>query len=127
MADPSRPGGSAGTWLSLAFLAEVVWAVFLFLLAPVSVARTGFGAAAVHPAAAPVLATFLVWTFAATAKLPSGPMERLKPRPRGTPPLSYDMCVQAAGPRAAARTASWVCGANDVADGFPPGPGEVSG
>ncbi|MFB8181066.1 hypothetical protein ACFC8N_34585 [Streptomyces sp. NPDC055966] len=73
VADPSRLGGSAGTWLSLAFLAGVMWSVFLFLFASAAVARTGFGAAAVHPAAPPVLATFLVWTFAATAKLPSGP------------------------------------------------------
>ncbi|MGW1167710.1 hypothetical protein [Streptomyces sp. NPDC002550] len=73
VANPSRVGGSAGTWLSLAFLAGVVWAVFLFLFACSAVARTGFGAASVHPAAPPVLATFLVWAFAVTARLPSGP------------------------------------------------------
>ncbi|WP_369393309.1 hypothetical protein AB5J72_41495 [Streptomyces sp. CG1] len=73
VADPSRLGGSVGSWLSFAFLAAVLWAVFLFLFASAAVARTGFGAAAVHPAAPPVLATFLVWAFTATAKLPSGP------------------------------------------------------
>jgi hypothetical protein len=71
--DPARLGGSLGTWLSLAFLAGTLWAVFLFLFASAAVARTGFRAAAVHPAVPPVLATFLVWAFAATTKLPNGP------------------------------------------------------
>ncbi|OIJ97601.1 hypothetical protein BIV25_15365 [Streptomyces sp. MUSC 14] len=71
--NPARLGGSLGTWLSLAFLAGVLWAVFLFLFASAAVARTGFGAAAVHPAAPSVLAAFLVWAFAATTKLPDGP------------------------------------------------------
>ncbi|MFB7508531.1 hypothetical protein [Streptomyces broussonetiae] len=94
VSDPSRLGGSVGTWLSMAFLVGVVWAVFMFLFASAAVARTGFGAAAVHPAAPPVLAIFLVWAFAATAKLPSGPT-----------PIAYALLV--GGPATVTAIACW--------------------
>ncbi|MGW1288720.1 hypothetical protein ACWDBD_48620 [Streptomyces sp. NPDC001118] len=94
VANPSRLGGSVATWLSFGFLASVVWSVFLFLFASAAVARTGFGAAAVHPAAPPVLATFLVWAFAATAKLPSGPT-----------PIAYALLI--GGPATVTAIAWW--------------------
>ncbi|MFD8377361.1 hypothetical protein ACFV2X_02060 [Streptomyces sp. NPDC059679] len=72
-ANPSRAGGSLGTWLALASLAACVWAVFLFLFTTAAVARTGFGTADVHPALPALLTTVLVWEYAALGGLPTGP------------------------------------------------------
>ncbi|MER0244987.1 hypothetical protein AAHZ94_23935 [Streptomyces sp. HSW2009] len=73
LANPSHVGGSLGTLLVLASIAVCIWSVFLFLFAAATVVRTGFGVAAVHPAAPALLTCVLVGELAAIGGLPSGP------------------------------------------------------
>ncbi|WP_159007249.1 hypothetical protein [Streptomyces sp. NRRL S-813] len=73
VADPSQLGGTVGAGLSIACVAAELWAVFLFLFASGAVVQTGFGTAAVHPAAPALLTCILVWELAAVGGLPAGP------------------------------------------------------
>ncbi|WEV28181.1 hypothetical protein OYE22_25645 [Streptomyces sp. 71268] len=71
--NPSHVGGNLGTLLILACVVAGMWSVFLFLFASATVARTGFGTAAVHPATPALLTSVLVWEIAAIGGLPNGP------------------------------------------------------
>ncbi|MER6918182.1 hypothetical protein ABT314_03875 [Streptomyces spiralis] len=51
VATPLEVNDSLEGWLTIPCLIAALWAVFLFLFASAAVARTGFGSAAVHPAA----------------------------------------------------------------------------
>ncbi|WP_448332494.1 hypothetical protein [Streptomyces sp. DSM 41534] len=94
LTNPSRVGGSLGTWLGLACVAAGAWSVFLFLFSSAAVARTGFGVAAVHPALPALLTSVLVWELAAIGGLPAGP-----------PPIAYTMLI--GGPAVVTAIAWW--------------------
>ncbi|GAA4695377.1 hypothetical protein GCM10023324_57670 [Streptomyces youssoufiensis] len=92
--NPSHAGGNLGFLLVLASLAAGAWSVFLFLFASVTVVRTGFGTAAVHPATPALLTSLLVWEIAAIGGLPSGP-----------PALAYVLLV--GGPATVTALSCW--------------------
>ncbi|MBA0049928.1 hypothetical protein E0L36_03145 [Streptomyces sp. AJS327] len=71
-ATPSHSQGVEVLWVMACF-AATAWSLFLFVFASISVVRSGFGAAAVHPALPALLASVLVWEYAAIGGLPAGP------------------------------------------------------
>ncbi|MFE6777397.1 hypothetical protein [Streptomyces sp. NPDC057702] len=80
--------------LLMAGLGVCVWSVFLFLFASLTVTRTGFGAADVHPAAPALLTIVLVWVCAVVTGRPTGP-----------PVLAYTLLV--GGPATVTALACW--------------------
>ncbi|MBH5337742.1 hypothetical protein IHE55_24385 [Streptomyces pactum] len=70
---PDEVSGLPGLLVFAVVVLGIPWALMVILFASVAVARTGFGAAAVHPAAPAVLTSVLVWELAALGGLPGGP------------------------------------------------------